>query len=60
MDLVGKDKGNSWQEKELKLRCICCGNTYKAKYSELTMINDVKSTYNYSWSCPNCGMLNKK
>ena len=48
MDLVGKDKGNSWQEKELKFRCICCGNTYKAKYSELTMINDAKSTYNYS------------
>ena len=48
MDLVGKDKGNSWQEKELKLRCICCGNTYKAKYKvslKEDIIDDTSGSY---------------
>jgi transcription elongation factor Elf1 len=60
MELKGNDKGNTWQERKITVSCACCGNSYEAKLSELTMINDASSIYNFSWTCPNCGLLNKR
>ncbi len=59
MEIIGINKEDSWKDKEVVLTCACCGNRYKAKKSELSMINDAKSPYYYTWSCSNCNLLNK-